>query len=357
MFALIAFIWVFSIPGSMSVYLANDFARTSKKLELELVHVKQLGEQNVQKEIEKQEIIKGQKQELETKVREATAEIMEQKNELAEKNRDISDSINYAQRIQTAILPDNTLLDQALGEYLVLFRPKDVVSGDFFWCHKINDKVIFAVADCTGHGVPGAFMSMIGISLFNEIVLGKGITEANAILDELRRKLSVTLQQNTEHPSNRDGMDIALCVWNREDNVLQFAGANNSLYLLSENIAENGSVQETDRVKLHNRHLLQILPDKQPIGYQEDKMNNPFTKSIIQLRPGDTIFISSDGFTDQFGGQKNKKFTSGRFRSLLASLMDKSIREQKMILEQTLDEWKKGDVQTDDICVVGVKIT
>ncbi len=355
--AIILFIWVFSIPASMSVYLAGDFARTNKKLALELVHVKQLGEQNLQKEIEKQEIIKGQKQELETKVREATAEILQQKDELAEKNRDITDSINYAQRIQTAILPDNTLLDQALGEYLVLFRPKDVVSGDFFWCHRINDKVIFAVADCTGHGVPGAFMSMIGISLFNEIVLGKGITDANAILDELRRKLSATLQQNTEHPSNRDGMDVALCVWNKNDNVLQFAGANNRLYLVSKDIAVNGSVQESERVKLSNNHLLEILPDKQPIGYQEDKMDNPFTKSIIQLNKGDTIFISSDGFTDQFGGDKNKKFTSKKFKALLASLTDKSVEEQKATLEQVLENWKKSEIQTDDICVVGVKIT
>src|SRR6185437_14292344 len=350
------YVWAFSVPVSMSVYLASDSARTNKRLALQLVHVKQLSDQNIEKEREKQQIIERQKDMLEVKVKEATAEVVRKKDELAEKNKEITDSINYARRIQTSILPEEEQLLETLGEYMVLYKPKDVVSGDFYWCHSAGDRVVFAVADCTGHGVPGAFMSMIGNSLLNEIVVTGQITEANSILDALRTKLIITLQQSAQHLTTRDGMDIALCSWDKKTNVLQFAGANNSLYLVSRGIATNGSVRETERVKLSNEHLLEILPDKQPIGYQEDKMNNPFTKSIIQLHSGDCIFIASDGFTDQFGGDRNKKFTSKRFRELIASLVGLPIAEQQRILHFTIEDWKKNEEQTDDICLMGVRV-
>jgi serine phosphatase RsbU (regulator of sigma subunit) len=353
----VLYVWAFSIPISMSVYLASDSARTNKRLALQLIHVKQLSEQNIEKEREKQQIIERQKETLEIKVKEATAVVSKQKDLLAEKNKEITDSINYARRIQTSILPEEELFVGALGEYMVLYKPKDVVSGDFYWCHPTGDKVIFAIADCTGHGVPGAFMSMIGNSLLNEIVIGGQITEANSILDALRSKIVETLQQNAQHLTTRDGMDIALCVLDKKTNILQFAGANNSLYLVSKNIATNGSVKETARVKLSNEHLLEILPDKQPIGYQEDKMNDPFTKNIIQLHSGDTVFITSDGYTDQFGGDRNKKFTSKRFRELIASLVDLPLAEQQRILDYTIEDWKKDESQTDDICLMGIRIS
>jgi hypothetical protein len=151
-------------------------------------------------------------------------------------------------------------------------------------------------------------------------------------------------------------MDIALCVLDKKHKTLQFAGANNSLYLVSRNIAINKSVKESERVKLSNEHLLEILPDKQPIGYQEDKMNNPFTKNIIQLHKGDTVFITSDGYIDQFGGTKNKKFTSKRFRELIASLVGLPLAEQAELLNRTIEEWKQYEAQTDDICVMGVRL-
>jgi serine phosphatase RsbU (regulator of sigma subunit) len=355
--AVISVVWALSIPTSMSFYLASDFARTNKFLNLQLVHVKQLSEQNVAKEREKQHLIERQKEDLVIKVREATEEISKQKDELAEKNKEITDSINYAKRIQTSILPEDGLMRDALGEHAVIFKPKDVVSGDFYWCYKAGDKAIFAVADCTGHGVPGAFMSMIGNSLLNEIVIGEQVTEANSILDSLRSKLIITMQQSAEHVTTRDGMDIALCVWNKKENTLQFAGANNSLYLVSRDIAVNGSIKESAKVKLTNQHLLEIMPDKQPIGYQEDKMNEPFTKMIIQLHPGDSIFITSDGFTDQFGGEKNKKYTSKRFRELIASMVGLPMAEQKIIIEHTIEDWKRNEEQTDDICVMGIRVS
>ncbi len=347
--------WAFSIPTSMSVYLASDFARTNKTLALQLVHVKQLGEQNLEKEREKQQLIAEQNEMLERQVKEKTHEIQEQKDELEEKNKEITDSITYARRIQNAILPTPEMMAESLGEYLVVYKPKDVVSGDFYWCHSSGDKVIFAVADCTGHGVPGAFMSMIGNSILNEVVIDRKITDADAILNELRSTLIYTLQKSTGQ-TTRDGMDIALCVLNKKDNTLQYAGANNSLYWISENIAVDGGVNESEKIRLGFINLLEVVADKQPVGYQEGKMDNPFTKHTIQLRKGDLIYITSDGYTDQFGGERNKKFTSKRFREMLASFVNQPITVQKQILEDTIELWKKYETQTDDICVIGIKI-
>ncbi|HTA83573.1 MAG TPA: SpoIIE family protein phosphatase [Bacteroidia bacterium] len=348
-------IWAFSIPTSMSVYLASDFSRTNKNLALQLVNVKQLGEQNLEKEREKQQLIAQQNEMLEKQVKEKTHEIQEQKDELEEKNKEITDSITYARRIQNAILPAPEMMAESLGEYLVVYKPKDVVSGDFYWCHSSGDKVIFAVADCTGHGVPGAFMSMIGNSILNEVVIDQKIRDADSILNELRSTLINTLQKSAGQ-TTRDGMDIALCVLNKKDNTLQYAGANNSLYWISENIAVDGGVKESEKIRLEFNNLLEVVADKQPVGYQEGKMDNSFTKHTIQLRKGDLIYITSDGYIDQFGGERNKKFTSKRFREMLASFVDKPITVQKQILENTIEQWKKYETQTDDICVIGIKI-
>lgn len=352
---MVIMVWVFSIPTSMSVYLASNFARTNKSLALQLVHVKQLAEQNIQKEKEKQQIIEGQKETLQKQVKEKTAEIQEQKDELEEKNKEITDSITYARRIQTAILPSDEMLTEALGDHFEIYKPKDVVSGDFYWCYINGNNAVFAVADCTGHGVPGSLMSMIGNSILNEVVQDKKALEADLILNELRSTLISTLQKSSG-TTTRDGMDIALCVWNKQNNTLQYAGANNSLYWLSENVASDGSIKESEKIKLYNKHLLEIIADKQPIGYQEGKMDVPFTKHIIQLRKGDSIFITSDGYTDQFGGEKNKKFTSKRFRDLLDTFISKPTSEQKLILEKTIEDWKRFETQTDDICLIGVRI-
>ncbi len=348
-------VWAFSIPTSMSVYLASDFARTNKTLALQLIHVKQLAEQNIEKEREKQQIIEGQKVMLEQQVKEKTAEIQQKSDQLEEKNKEITDSISYARRIQTAILPPDEMLADALGDYFVIYKPKDVVSGDFYWSYQNGDSTVFAVADCTGHGVPGAFMSMIGNSILNEVVQDRKVLDADLILNELRSTLISTLQKSSGQ-TTRDGMDIALCVWNRKNNTLQYAGANNSLYWISENVAKDGSIKESAKIRLYNNHLLEIVADKQPIGYQEGKMDVPFTKHIIQLRKGDNIYITSDGYIDQFGGDKNKKFTSKRFRDLLDTFVHQPIELQKHILEQTIEEWKKYETQTDDICVIGIRV-
>jgi serine phosphatase RsbU (regulator of sigma subunit)/Tfp pilus assembly protein PilF len=271
--------------------------------------------------------------------------------QLQERDKDITDSIAYAQRIQNAILPTEEYLSDALGQHFVLFKPRDVVSGDFYWCHKIGDKVIFAVADCTGHGVPGAFMSVIGNSLLNQVVIENRVYDAAGILTQLRINLLKILHQRGEEVT-RDGMDIALCIWDRENNTLEYSGANSPMYLVRENV----SITIAGKLKKHNDNLLEVLADKQPIGYQEGKMEVNFTSQKIELKKGDCIYISSDGFHDQFGGEKNKKFTSSAFRNLISSLTGKPMIEQKTLLANTIDAWKGNYAQTDDICVMGIKI-
>ena len=283
-------------------------------------------------------------------------EALAEKNKIIEeKNKDILDSINYAKRIQQALLTSNEYMKEAMGEHFVLYKPRDVVSGDFYWCHNNRDKVIFAVADCTGHGVPGAFMSMIGISLLNEIIVENKITDAADILDSLRGTLLKTLQQKSQNTITRDGMDIALCVWDKAKDEIQYAGANNSMYLSR----KRGSdvMAEGTKLKIHNEHLYEVLPDKQPIGFMEEKMDKPFTSFKIKVEKGDVIYIGSDGYQDQFGGESNKKFTKKKYRELLASFNGSPLQGQREHLDTTLENWKNHNLQTDDICVVGVRIS
>jgi serine phosphatase RsbU (regulator of sigma subunit)/Tfp pilus assembly protein PilF len=279
---------------------------------------------------------------------------LEDKNKIIEeKNKDILDSINYAKRIQSAILTTDEYLKEMLGEHFVLYKPRDVVSGDFYWCYANGDKIIFTVADCTGHGVPGAFMSMIGNSLLNEIVVENKVTDAAKILDALRANLLKTLQQKTQQTITRDGMDIALCVWNKATNELQFAGANNPLYLVRKN-GLSGLVADK-KLKPHDNNICEIMPDKQPIGFMEERMDNPFSSYTIKLEKGDIIYVTSDGYADQFGGESNKKFTKKKLREMLTSFNGSPLHEQKTHLEKTFDTWKRDNSQTDDICVIGVK--
>ena len=278
----------------------------------------------------------------------------EMKRIVEERNKEISDSISYARTIQTAILPSEKLTRSLLLEHFILYKTKDIVSGDFYWVYQTNNKVIYIAADCTGHGVPGAFMSMIGNSLLNEIIIEKGITEADKILNELRKAIINTLGQTGASGESRDGMDIALCVWHKDTNKpasaealpagrqgsagrLEFAGANNPLYLI------------------RNGELIETKADKQPIGYEQGK-DQPFTKHEIQLQKGDTIYIFSDGYQDQSGGPRNKKFMKKQFRQLFLDIQGKSMQEQKEILDNTIEAWKGDLEQVDDILVIGIEV-
>lgn len=281
---------------------------------------------------------------LEKIVQERTKEIVAQKeqiehqrDEIVKKNRDITDSIEYASKIQNAVLPDDEYTEEILPEHFILYRPRDIVSGDFYWINKKDDLLIIIAADCTGHGVPGAFMSMLGVSLLNEIVNKHPVTKANDILTELREEVKRTLKQRGAEGETKDGMDIALAMVDLKNMKLQFAGAYNPLYLFRDG------------------ELIQYKADRMPIGiYVKEKPE--FTNHIIDLKKGDTFYVFSDGYQDQFGGEKGEKFKTKRMKKLLADIQSKSMEEQKAILERTIDDWKGDREQLDDIILIGVRV-
>ena len=261
--------------------------------------------------------------------------IIEQQKELVEEQKkDITDSIHYAENIQKALLPAEEDLS-ILPEGFVLFHPKDIVSGDFYWMQHHNDVVYLAVCDCTGHGVPGAFMSMIGTSQLDEAVVEKGLTKPNEIFYEVRKGFINALKQTGKTGQQKDGMDAAMFTWDKKSN-LQIAAAFNPVFII-----RKGEIHE-------------IKPDRQPVGFFTGEQK-PFTHHEYKLEKGDTLYIFSDGYPDQFGGEKGKKFKMANFKNLLLSIQDKSINEQKTILEETMAEWKGDTEQVDDILVIGVR--
>lgn len=282
---------------------------------------------------------------LEEKVRLRTAEVVQQKEEIEQQKLQIeeyyvqvTDSINYAKRIQDAILPPERLTKELLPNSFILFKPKDIVSGDFYWVEKANNKVFFAAVDCTGHGVPGAFMSIVGHSnLKNALHRTNGSSPA-MVLDELNRGVSETLHQKEEGSSSKDGMDIACCALNYETLELEYAGAFNPLYLL-----RDGEIE-------------QIKANKFPIGSFLDGRDDQFTNNIIQLKKGDVLYVFSDGYADQFGGPKAKKMMYRRFRDLLMSIQHLSMEAQCKELDDFLLSWMGDEEQVDDIIIMGVKV-
>lgn len=260
-------------------------------------------------------------------------EIQDKNAIIEQKNKDITDSINYAKKIQQAILSDIDEIKSYLPESFILLKPKDIVSGDFYWFTHRNNVTLVAAVDCTGHGVPGGFMSMIGNTFLNEIVGEKGIMQPDQILNELREKVIHALRQKGDLLESKDGMDIALCAIN--GNKLLFSGANNPLWLVRKN------------------QIKEFSADKQPIGIYPN--SKPFTLHTEDLQKGDTLYIFSDGYADQFGGPKTKKFGYRNFRDLLISIHDKSMEEQKKILDETIEKWKAQLDQVDDILIIGFK--
>ena len=271
----------------------------------------------------------------------AMLEEIEQKKNLIEiQNETITDSIQYALRIQSALFPPEAYINELLPENFILFKPLEIVSGDFYWVKHINNYIIIVAADCTGHGVPGAFMSMLGISFLNEIVQQREITQANEVLNELRRQIKRSLRQHGKKDGSKDGMDIAICILDTKTNIMQYAGANNSLYLIQD---INGKPA-----------LKEIKADKMPVGIYVGKEKS-FTNHEIQLEIGDTFYIFSDGFADQ-KNREEKKFLSKNFKDLLIQIQDQSMDEQKETLEISLNKWMKDCEQIDDILVIGVMI-
>jgi serine phosphatase RsbU (regulator of sigma subunit) len=311
--------------------------------------------------------IRKRKKELEDKVTERTEEIEAQRAQLETKNREITDSIDYASSIQNALLPDEGTLQNALGDHFVFFRPRDMVSGDLYWCYAPSeDLVIWMVADCTGHGVPGAFMGMMGSSLLDEVIVKGGERDPGRILDRIRDGIV----EKVGGERKRDGMAAAICAWDKRNGELRFAGGQNHLFLVRENVAIDGldyrvfregeAVQEKDsrlRPFQDNVNGIEVHGDKRNIGLHHLE-ENPigFASIAFSLREGDRLYLYSDGFPDQFGGPKDKKYGYRPFKSMLASNAFLSMEEQKEQLRKALDEWKGEREQLDDICVMGVRI-
>jgi phosphoserine phosphatase RsbU/P len=276
--------------------------------------------------------------ELEEKVKERTIKIEKQKEEIEEQKKHIMDSIYYARRIQNAILPSFQMIDNYLEEYFILYLPKDIVSGDFYWMHGIDGLCMIAAVDCTGHGVPGAFMSIVGFNQLNYVVNVKKARSAALIMDELNAGVIATLNENLNDSSIKDGMDMALCVFDLPEKKVEFAGANNPLLLI------------------RNSELITYKGDRFPIGVYEGSNPKPFTNNEIELISGDCIYLFSDGYPDQFGGPNNKKFMLRRFQELLREVHMMPMYKQKDILSQRLTDWRGDNEQVDDILVIGIRV-
>jgi serine phosphatase RsbU (regulator of sigma subunit) len=299
------------------------------------------------------QILARDKKVLEIKVLERTAEISQKNLELQEKNRDITASIIYAERIQRAILPRKELLDSLFKEYFIIFKPRDIVSGDFYWGTKVENISIITAVDCTGHGVPGAFMSILGATSLNEIINKEYITHPGVILRRLRKDVINSLQQKGESGEQKDGMDIALCTIDLENMKLQFAGANNPFYLIRD--SRSTRLEIGNQTEFENLILYEIKGDKMPISFFD--LMDKFTVHEIDIQKGDMIYLFTDGFADQFGGPERKKLRYKNFKNLLLSHSTKSMEEQKDLLSRALEEWQGDYDQIDDILLIGVKIS
>jgi len=264
---------------------------------------------------------------------------LNQRDKILEQQQEINDNIQYSSRIQQALFPPKDLIAQLLPEHFIFNKPKDIVSGDFYWVSQNRGKTIIAIGDCTGHGISGAMMSMLGTAFLNEIVNKNNITNTAQILEQLRERVISSLHQHIsdtiEEP--RDGMDIAICIIDIIDNTLEFSGANNSLYLF------------------RNNDLIELKPDKMPIGIHEF-FNEPFSTKNINLEKGDTIFLFSDGYADQFGGKHQKKLKYPKFKHILQELISLPLDERKIKLENHFECWRGENEQIDDVLVLGFEI-
>jgi serine phosphatase RsbU (regulator of sigma subunit) len=281
----------------------------------------------------REQSLRKEKVVLEEKVKERTAEVVQKSMEIEEKNRDITASIRYAERIQRAMLPK----EDTFQETFVLFMPKDIVSGDFYWMYDNGDWQFIAVVDCTGHGVPGAFMSIIGHNSLNKVVREYGLTRPSAIVDQLNIEVMKALLQRHEKKIN-DGMDLALIAFNKRNFTLEFSGAFNPLYIVRKG------------------EIFTYKGDRFPIGMTSVDEKKNFTNHIIDIRPGDMLYMTTDGYADQFGSAEAKKYKSYNVKKLLTTIWDLPVNEQKIRLEKEILDWKGDLEQVDDILIIGTKI-
>jgi ligand-binding sensor domain-containing protein/serine phosphatase RsbU (regulator of sigma subunit)/ABC-type amino acid transport substrate-binding protein len=293
--------------------------------------------------------IKAQRNRLEGQVRERTHELevanteieaqrdfaRYQRDQIAQQQKSIVDSIHYAQTIQNSLLPGEQILKRLLPDHFILFKPRDIVSGDFYWVHEGSGFIYVAAADCTGHGVPGAFMSMLGMALMNEIVSKNPRIDPDDLLNTLRSHIIETLHQKGDQGTAKDGMDMVVCKYSPAQRNLLFAGANNPLYLVREG------------------ELTEYRTDDMPVSIHP--VMKPFTSQQIFIKPGDAVYIFSDGYADQFGGPKGKKLKYGAFKDLLTLNADKKMGEQGLLLDHSFERWKGDLDQIDDVVVIGFR--
>jgi serine phosphatase RsbU (regulator of sigma subunit) len=270
------------------------------------------------------------------KTQKANKEIARQKLIIEEKSEEITASIRYAERIQNAILPSHQILKDFFKDYFVLYLPKDIVAGDFYWTERKDNFIMFAAADCTGHGVPGAMMSVVCFNALNQAVREFSLVNPAEILNKTRELVLNTLSKNDQNVM--DGMDISLSVIDLERNILHFSGANNSLYVF-----KNASSE-----------LLKLKGNRYPIGFSHEML--PFTSETFHLDIGDRIFSTTDGFPDQFGGEQGKKYKTKNFEELLLSIQDLELSQQQNRLLTEFQQWKRDYDQTDDVCVFSIEL-
>jgi serine phosphatase RsbU (regulator of sigma subunit)/Tfp pilus assembly protein PilF len=264
-------------------------------------------------------------------------EVERQRDLVEEKSKEITDSIHYAKRIQQALLASDTFLKKHISDYFIFYKPKDIVSGDFYYANVIDGKFVMITADCTGHGVPGAFMSLLNISYLNEAIIEKRMDAPDKILDYVRSQIIQSLNPEGSENEGRDGMDATLCMYDFKGMWLRFAAANNPLWLY------------------RNNEMKEFSADKMPVGMYHGQQK-PFTQQTLGLRKDDIVYTFTDGFADQFGGEKGKKFKYKNLQQLLLNNANKPMLEQKQILENTLKDWQGNMEQVDDILVVGIRL-
>ena len=267
----------------------------------------------------------------------------------------ITDSVRYARRIQKTVLPSKAWMDGILTEYFVIYKPKDILSGDFYWVRRRQGKEVILVADCTGHGVPGAMMSMLGVTLLNELLRTIGLREPAEMLEYLRGKVKDILLQEESDAEQQEGMEMSLILIDPEKKELHFAGANRPLFLFRERGKETDPALVPDPSVEDGDHALYILPgDRQPLGvYWEE---TPFTNHVTGLQEGDSLYMFSDGFTDQFGGDQRRKYKMRNFKNLLLSVQGEPMARQKELIEAAFEKWKGKQEQIDDVTLFGLKV-
>jgi serine phosphatase RsbU (regulator of sigma subunit) len=332
--------------------------KVNRELE-EKVRIRTREIQQQKEEIETQrDEIEAQRDELEAQRDEIEVQrdhLLVQRDLVMSQKKAITDSITYAQRIQSAVLPNPEYLREVMPDHFVLFKPRDIVSGDFYYVRGMNDRLVIVAADCTGHGVPGAFMSMLGIALLNEEVDEALLDDPGAILGRMRSKIKDILAQQGRIEEQKDGMDMAIAILDKSQLKLKFAGANTPLYVISSRKSIPGTRKKPQNPdKEHDRYLHEFKGDMQPIGIYA--METPFRNHEVQLVAGDTVYVFSDGFVDQFGGKPRRKFKAVNFKKLLLSFQHENMATQKNLLEEAFENWRGEQEQIDDVCVLGIRI-